>query len=151
MKVLGGIKEIANSQTALDEFFVTTGKMSLLLDKFGDHYHLCNSRNTEQRYQLSGSKNRRISDNTRKLSQITDAHNLSFENINNLYNVLTNKVMLNDQAFRFLNAGGSGADKYKLFTEERLIGNKSIWDTITKDSNTNSLPLSVATRKKLLQ
>ena len=74
---------------------------------------------------------------------------ISLLKTNNLYNVLTNKVMPNDPALRFLNAGGSGADKYKLFIEERLNGDKSIWDTITKDSNTSSPPLSATTSKKL--
>ena len=115
LKVLGGIKGIANSQTALDEFFMTAGEMSLLRDQFANHYHLRNSRNTKEHYQLPGSKNKRILDNTQKLSQILDAHNLSFENTKNLYNVPTNKVMPNDQALRFLNAGGTGADKYQAF------------------------------------
>ena len=76
LKVLGGIKGIANSQTALDEFFMTAGEISLLLDQSPNHYHLCNSRNTKENYQLSGSKNKRISDNTQRLSQILDAYNL---------------------------------------------------------------------------
>ena len=133
LKVLGGIKGIANSQTALDGFFMAAREMSLLLDQFADHHHLRNSRNTKEHYQLSSSKNKRILDNTQKLSQILDTHNLSFENTKNLYNVLTNKVMPNDQALMFLNAGGTGADKCELFIEERLIGDKSIWDTITKE------------------
>ena len=145
LRVLGGIKWIANSQTALDEFFMTAGEMSLLLDQFTDHYHLRNSRNTKEHYQLSGSKNKRISDNTQKLSQILDAHNLSFENAKNLYNVLTNKVMPNDQALRFLNAGGTGDNKYKFFIEQRLIGDKSIWDTITKEK----IPTFVCNNKQI--
>ena len=60
LKVLGGIKGIANSQTALDKFFMTAEEVSLLLDQFADHYHLCNCRNTKEHYQLSGSKNKRI-------------------------------------------------------------------------------------------
>ena len=145
LKVLGGIRGIANSQTALDKFFMTAEEVSLLLDQFADHYHLFNCRNTKEHYQLSGSKNKRISDNTQKLSQILDSHNLSFENTKNLYYVLTNKLMPNDQARRFLNAGGTGADKYKLFIEERLIGDKSIWDTISKEK----IPTFVCNNKQI--
>ena len=36
MKVLGSIKGITNSQTALDEYFMTAGDLSLLLDQFSD-------------------------------------------------------------------------------------------------------------------
>ena len=112
---------------------MTTGEKSLLLHQCADHYHLCNSGNTKEHYQLSGSKNKRILDNAQKLPQILNVHNLSFENTKNLSNVLTNKVMPNDQALIFLNAGATGTDKYKLFIEERLIGDKLIWDTITKE------------------
>ena len=128
-----GLEQLNRALKVRGGIFMTAGEMSLLLDQFADHYHLRNSRNTKEHYQLSGSKNKRISDNTQKLLQILDAHNLSFENTKNLYNVLTKKFMPNDQALRFLNAGGTGPDKYKLFIEERLIGDRSIWDTITKE------------------
>ena len=45
----------------------------------------------------------------------------------------------------FLNAGGTGAGKYKLFIEERLIGDKSIWDTITKEK----IPTFVCNNKQI--
>ena len=80
LKVLEGMKGIADSQAALDEFFMTAREMSLLLDRFADHYHLHNSRNAKEHYQLSGSKNKKMFVNTQKLSQILDAHNLFFEN-----------------------------------------------------------------------
>ena len=41
--------------------------------------------------------------------------------------------MPKDQAMKFLNAVYTGKDKYDLFIKERLIGEKSIWDTITKE------------------
>ena len=78
MKVLGGIKGIANNQTALDEYFMTAGEMSSILDHFADQYDLLHSRNIKEHYQLSGTKNKRISDNTSKLSQILDSRNLTF-------------------------------------------------------------------------
>ena len=40
IKVLGGIKGIANSQTALDEYFMIAEELSLLLDQFSDQYDL---------------------------------------------------------------------------------------------------------------
>ena len=61
VKVLGGIKGIANSQTALDEYFMTAEELSLLLDQFSDQYDLRNnSLKRKQHYQLSGSKNQRL-------------------------------------------------------------------------------------------
>ena len=134
MKVLGGIKGIANSQTALDEYFMTAEELSLLLDQFSDQYDLRNnSLKRKQHYQLSGSKNQRITDNTEKLTETLNHHNISFNSTESLYNVITNKVMPKDQAMKFLNAVYTGKDKYDLFIKERLIGEKSIWDTITKE------------------
>ena len=58
MKVLGGIKGIANSQTALVEYFMTAEELPLLLDQFSDQYDLHNnSLKRKQHSQLSGSKN----------------------------------------------------------------------------------------------
>ena len=62
--------------------------------------------------------------------------------------------MSNDQALRFLNAGGTGTDKYKLFIEERLIGDKLIRDTITKEKTPafvcNNKQIIVTVNKKLV-
>ena len=121
MKVLGGIKGIANNQTALDEFFMTAGEMSLILDQFADRYDLRGSKNAKEHYQLSGTKNKRISDNTNTLLSTLDFHNLSFENTDNLFNVVTNKIMPNDQSLKFLGASRTGTEKYNLFIEESRV------------------------------
>ena len=61
VKVLGGVKGIANSHTALAEYFMAAGELSLLLDQFSDQYDLRNnSLKRKQHYQLSGSKNQRL-------------------------------------------------------------------------------------------
>ena len=77
---------------------------------------------------------------------------ISLENTKNLYNVVTNKGMPNDQALRFFYPGGTGADKYKIFIEERLIGDKSIWDTITKEKTPtfvcNNKQITVTVKKE---
>ena len=77
---------------------------------------------------------------------------ISLENTKNLYNVVTNKGMPNDQALRFCNPGDTGADKYKIFIEERLIGDKSIWDTITKEKTPtfvcNNKQITVTVKKE---
>ena len=78
-------------------------------------------------------KNQRITDNTEKLTETLNHHNISFNSTKSLYNVITNKVMPKDYAMKFLNAVYTGKDKYDLFIKERLIGEKSIWDTITKE------------------
>ena len=132
MKVLGGIKGIANSQTTLDEYFMTAVELSLLLDQFSDQYDLHNnSLKRKQHYQLSGSKNQRITDNTEKLTETLNHHNISFSST--LF-VITNKVMPKDQAMKFLNAVYTDKDKYDFFIKDRwkvYIG----YDHERKDTN----------------
>ena len=104
-----------------------------LLDQFSDHYDLRNnSLKRKQHYQISGSKNQRTTDNTEKLTETLNPHNISFNSTESLYNIITNKVMSKDQAMKFLNAVYAGKDKYDFFIKERLISEKSLWDTITK-------------------
>ena len=155
MKVLGGIKGIANSQTALDEYFMTAEELSLLLDQFSDQYDLRNnSLKRKQHYQLSGSKNQRITDNTEKLTEILNHHNISFNSTEPLYNVITNKVIRKDQAMKFLNAVYTCKDKLDLFIKERLIGEKSISDTITKEKIPtlvfNNKEITITVNKELM-
>ena len=123
MKVLGGIKGIANSRNALDEYFMTARELPLLLDQFSDQYYLRNnSLKRKQQYELSGTKNRRITDNIGKLTETLNHHNISFNSTESLYNVITNKVMPKDQARKFLKTVYTGKDKYDLLIKERLIG-----------------------------
>ena len=49
-----------------------------------------------------------------------------------------------------MNAAGTGADKCKLFIKERLIGNKSIWDTITKEKIATTSEITVTVSKELV-
>ena len=102
MKVLGGMKGIANSQTALDNYFMTAGELPLLLDQFSGQYDLRNnSLQRKQHYQLSGRKNQKITDNTEKLTETLNHHNICFNSTEYLYKVITNKVMPKAQAMKF--------------------------------------------------
>ena len=113
---------------------MTAGELSLLLDQFSDQYDLRNnSLKKKQHYQLSGSKNQRVTDKTEKLTETLNHHNISFKSTESLFNVITNKVMPKDQAMKFWNAIYTGKDKYDLFIKERLISEKSIRDVITKE------------------
>ena len=69
VKVLGGIKGIANSQKLLDEYFLTAAEMSSIVEQFCPSFLLedCDARKREQHYQLIGSKNSRLSTNANKL------------------------------------------------------------------------------------
>ena len=116
VKVLGGIKGIANSQQFCASF--------LLEDS--------DARKREQHYQLIGSKNSRLSTNVNKLLDVFNTQGITFEESDEVYNVLTKKVLATDVAEAFLSMRGAGNAKYCEFVSENLLGSKSIWDTIKK-------------------
>ena len=72
VKVLGGIKGIANSQKLLDEYFLSAAEMSNIVEQFCTSFLIEDSdaRKREQHYQLIGSKNSRLSTNVNKLLDV---------------------------------------------------------------------------------
>ena len=67
LRVLGGIKGLTNKQHSLDEYFLTAGQISNILDDFADHFNLRDHQEVTKHYQVTGSKNVRISENVNKL------------------------------------------------------------------------------------
>ena len=63
MKILGGIKGITNNQQALDEYFLTAGQMGTIIEELTKLFQIKEniSHKKDQHYQLTGSKNKRIS------------------------------------------------------------------------------------------
>ena len=69
-------------------------------------------------YQLTGSINLRIIGNVNKLSDTMEALVASFRDSDTVYNVVS-KAVLSEQA---------NSDMYKKFKDERIYGEKCIWD-----------------------
>ena len=113
MKIIGGIKGIANNQRALDEFFLTAGNIGAIVEEFENIFQIRgNISGTKNRhYQLTGSKNKRISENVNKLTEVMNAFNVSFNNSSNVYNIFTKKVMPQQFATKFLNLENIGKEK----------------------------------------
>ena len=134
MKIIGGIKGIDNNQRALGEFFLTAGNIGAIVEEFENIFQIRgNISGTKSRhYQLTGSKNKRISEN---MNKVMNAFNVSFNNSSNVYNIFTKKVMPQQFATKFLNLENIGEEKYHKFLEEQLNGEKSIWDKITKETS----------------
>ena len=85
IKVLGGITGIANNRKALHEYF---------LQDFCDVFIKQNEApKRTQHYQLTGSKNERINDNVKKMSDMFCSHEIKFEKFDIVFNVLTKKVL----------------------------------------------------------
>ena len=144
VKVLGGIKGIANNQKALDEYFLTVSEMENIIADFCEVFNIHNEApKRTQHYQLTGSKNQRINDNVKKMSGVFASHEVNFENSDVLYNVLTKKVLPDNLAKEFLEIEKEGQCLYEQFIEERIVRSKCIWDSITK----RKLPTFVNNKK----
>ena len=90
MKIIGGIKGIANNQQALNEFFLTAGNIGAIVEEFENIFQIRgNISGTKNRhYQLTGSKNKSISENVNTLTEMMN-FNISFNNSSNVYNIFT--------------------------------------------------------------
>ena len=144
VKVLGGIKRIANNQKALNEYFLTISEMGNIIEDFCEVFNIhSEAPKRTQHYQFTGSKNQRINDNVKKMSEVFASHEVNFENSDVLYNVLTKKVLPDNLAKEFLEIEKEGQCLYEQFIEERIVGSKCIWDSITK----RKLPTFVNNKK----
>ena len=86
----------------------------------------------EDHYQLSGSKNSRIGSNVSITSDVFGTYDVSFDVTDNVYNVLTMKVLPQKDTEGFLPVKETGKESYEAFVKERIEGESSIWDTIEK-------------------
>ena len=134
IKVMGGIKGISNSRINLDEYFLSTEEVSNIIRSFCSKFGISKSEacKREDHYQLSGSKNSRIRSNMSKISDVFSTYGVSFDATDNVYNVLTMKVLPSKDAEQFLIVKEIGKESYISFVKERIEGESSIWDTIKK-------------------
>ena len=95
VKLLGGIKVIANNPKALDEYFLTVSEMGNTIEDF---CKVCNIQNEVQKrtrhYQLTVSKNQRINDNVKKISEVFCSYEINVENSDVVLNVLRRNFLL---------------------------------------------------------
>ena len=82
---------------------------------------------------IISSKNSRLSTNVNKLLDVFNTQGITFEESDEVYNVLTKKVLATDVTETFLSMREAGNAKYCEFVSENLLGSKSIWDTIKKE------------------
>ena len=135
LKVSGGIKGIANSEDVPNEYFVTAGEIGNMVEKFCETFHVAENqlRKRDKHHELYGSKKARIENNTAKVQENFEVHNVNFEKTTSVFNILTKKVMPAGASERFSKIKDIGEEKYRNFIAEILESNKSIWDTISKE------------------
>ena len=79
-----------------------------------------------QHHQLTGFKNERIDDDIKKISYLFCSHELNFEKSDELFNMLTKKVLPKKLAKESLEIEKEGRKLHEQFIEKRIVGSKSI-------------------------
>ena len=131
-KVIGSIKGIGNHENALSDYFLTAAEMGNTVESFSTNLDEKEARKREEHYQLTGTKNTRLTENVKKILEVFDTHDINFETCGEVFNILTKKVLPENLAQNFLSVKEIGEQKYWDFVNERLLGEKSIWDTMKK-------------------
>ena len=85
-----------------------------------------------EHYQLTGGTQQRIATNVKKLKDIFVLHEITFEESEQVYNIITKAVLDQKLAEQFLSCEKEGEKLLSKFNEERLNGNISIWDPLSK-------------------
>ena len=121
LKVIGGIKGIANSEVTLNEYFLTAVEMGNIVNNFCETCGIDEnqSRKRDEHHQLTGSKNAMIETNCTKLSHVFSEHDVIFDGQDSVYNILTKKVLPTDVADRFLQTKETEKTMYEDFVKER--------------------------------
>ena len=79
-----------------------------------------------QHYQLTGSKNERINDSLKKMSDVFCSHEINSEKSDIVFNVLTKKVLPESLAKEFLETEKEVRELHEKSIEERIVEAKSI-------------------------
>ena len=116
---MGGIKGIANNWKVLDENFLSVSEMGNIIQDFCDVFNIQNEApKRTQHYQLAGSKNERISDNIKNISDVFYSNEINFEKSDVLFNVLTKKVLPENFVKEFLEIDREGRKLCEQFIKE---------------------------------
>ena len=133
MKVTGGIVGIGNQQQILNQHYLIALQMNIIIDSFSEHLDLKTmNRRRYKHYQLTGSTNKRLVENSEKIKSVLGSHEVGFIQTDYLYNIITKTVFPDKDAQQFLDHGTEGKILYEEYKRERVQGNKSIWDTLKK-------------------
>ena len=157
MKILGGITGLTNYDQALNEYFLTAAELGNIMESFCETFEIeeNQSRKRDEHYQLSGSKNYRITNNITKISTVFKTHGVNFDLSDVVCNILIKKVLPNFVAERFLEVRPFGQEKYNEFVKQKLEGDGSIWDSIKKEKlntfSSNNKKFTVSANKQLVQ
>ena len=132
MKVLGGISGIANKKFTMESYFVVAAPvLNRICEKFvstftGYRLH------KKQHHQLTGSISSRCYNDVSKLITVYENHEVDFSNTDDVFNIVRKVVLPPSKASIFSAHDSIGEELYNKFKEERLQGDRSVWDPIKK-------------------
>ena len=133
MKVLGGIKGIANDINKLGKYFTIAQEINQIIQDFCEAFDIkdYNARR-DKHHELTGNKNQRITLHVQKVDETFKTQNVSFDESECVFNVAAKKVLNPKLAEEFLAHETIGKVLCQNFIKKRFQGEKSIWDPITK-------------------
>ena len=131
LKVSGGVTGLTQNESALNRFCLASPVLASLYEDF------CKRQNikTEYRkchYQLLGSTQSRIAQNTNTLIKTMREFNIGFGDADFVFNVFSKAVPPSQSATELLNHENIGSECYKRFINERFHGSTSVWAQLKK-------------------
>ena len=132
IKSHGGIKGIANKQNSLDHHFIVAPELTNIIEKFRLFFGIEDLVEQEEHYQLRGGKNVRIMTNMDKLLTVFKSHDTNFDDSDNVYNILTKRILPKQYCDEFLQHEEIGKKRFNEFIKERFERETSIWSPVTK-------------------
>ena len=133
MKVLGGIKGVANGINKLDKYFSIASEINQIIQDFCEAFDIEDyNAKRDEHHLLTDNKNQRITSNVQKLDETFKTQNVNFDESECVFNVITKKVLNPKLAEEFPAHETIGKELLENFTKERFEGEKSIWGPITK-------------------
>ena len=132
LKVIGGIKGIANKPSILNTYFLAHPEMKKILSEFNSIFGIESVEQNEEHYELTERAKIRLADDVRKLRQVFQCHETSFDDDEQVYNIVTKTVLEKKFADRFLQFKEVGEQIFQKFVDDRLLGEMSIWQPLPK-------------------
>ena len=103
MKVLGGIKDIANGIKKLEKYFIITPEINQIIQDFCEAFNIEDyNAKRDEHHELTGNKNQRITSNAQKLNETFETQNVHFDESECVFDVVTKKVLNSKLAEEFL-------------------------------------------------
>lgn len=123
---------LTQNKSALDRFCLVAPILASLSEDFCKHQGISTTYRTCH-YQLSGSTQSRVTENTKKLLTVMGEFDVSFnEEHDAVFNVISKAVLPTAFAKEVLDHESIGQRSYESFVKTRFHGSLSVWDPMKK-------------------